>query len=450
MNIEYVKFLTIAVIAVAAFIINYNTPLMIEDLIYTLKADKNLAYNMNVFIYPTCDMLSEYDQVKDIPDIIESQYWHYNYANGRLLPHFTSQLFGAILGKNLFNLCNVCLFLLFGMIIALFAVRKSIKKTFAYWCISIVSIWYLLRETHSCYFVMTYALNYLWSSVFCLIFLYVYIYKQNWFDKRWKIFLFCFFSFTTGWSHEGMSVGIAGAVCIDCLINFKRKKLSKTKLLFALCFCFGTALLCFAPGNFTRTDTEMVHYNPLSPFRRLRLFYLMIAVFLIFNRSKKFLLANRVLVLALFFHICFMLIASNSNPKVLWSTRVFWSTELFSLLLSIMMIARIKCPSNILNSVSWLAIIILIFHMAYCAYYSKIVRLQYDDITKLYMKSSDGVIYYDLHKFPSFVEDYIVIPFNVYNYYEYYTYSVYYSKGEKPLKIMPKKERNSNKCNIVK
>lgn len=299
----YKIFIFLTVI-ITVYIINANTPLMWEDIIYTLKADKTLATTMNTYFYGVSQLIG-YENVYSIKDICISQYYHYNYANGRVLAHFSSQMFGGLVGKSVFNVFNVLALLLFGKIVTLCTVGKS-KFLFYYWCLAMFSLWYFMHQTNTCFFLMTYALNYLWSSVFCLTFLYMYIYKMYVINKKWKLWLFCVFSFGAGWSHEGVVVGIAGAIFIDCLIKWRRKRLDYRRMLPAMCFCLGALFLCLAPGNFNRVEAALPLYNHLLSFARLRIFYVMAVVFLLFSRSFRFILSNRVIISALIIQMVFM------------------------------------------------------------------------------------------------------------------------------------------------
>ncbi len=56
--------------------------------------------------------LGRYERVQNVSDLIESSYFHYMNANGRLFPHMTSQAFGALIGKPVFDVLNAIMFVL--------------------------------------------------------------------------------------------------------------------------------------------------------------------------------------------------------------------------------------------------------------------------------------------------------------------------------------------------
>lgn len=422
------KIIIFTTLIIAIYFINANTPLMWEDIIYTLKADKTLAMAMNDASITHCSQLSQYDTVSDIAGLAESTINHYNYANGRLFPHLTSQIFGPIVGKHVFDVLNTVMLLLLAYVISLF-VTNNRKQIFFYWSTTLFCVWYMMHQTNSCFFLMTYALNYLWSSVFCLTFLYIYMYKTYMVNRRWKLWLFCLFSFGAGWSHEGMAVGIAGAVFIDCVIRWKRKCLDYNRVLPAMCFCLGAAFLCLAPGNFSRTEVALPLYNHLLSFARLRIFYIMLVTFFLFSRSWRFILSSRVIIFALIIQMMFMFYVAFRNPRVLWGT------ELFSLLLLLIILSRKKWWSKTLPYTAIGASAILVVHVVYLSYTSFMLKRQYDEIISLYQQSSNGEVIYKVKRVSPLVSDYIMTPFCEDRLFEKMTFSVYYSKGIKDLKI---------------
>jgi len=425
------KSFVVVIFALAIYIINANTPLMWEDIIYTLKADRMLATAMNDASITHCSQLSDYETVSDFGGLIESTYYHYNYANGRLFPHLTSQIFGSMVGKPVFNVLNTFMLFLLAYVLSLFAVTDK-KFLFYYWCVVFFCIWYFMHQTNACYFLMTYALNYLWSSVFCLIFLYIYMYKIHFVNSRWKQIFFCIFAFGAGWSHEGLAVGIAGALFIDCIIRWRLGRLEKKKIFSAICFCLGTVFLCLAPSNFCRAGVDWPLYNRLLPFARLRIFYVMIIVFLLLSRSLRFIIANRIIIMSLVIQMAFMFYVAYRNPRVLWGT------ELYSLLLILLILAKNKNWVRALPCVALTVSILLMLHLGCLVFASNTIRRQFDAVIQLYKASPSGEVIYNVQAMPAVVSDYIQTPLCEDRYFERMTYSVYYSKGTKELIINDK------------
>ena len=155
------------------YVISSRTPLMWEDVVYTLKADASLGAAMSNSAVADTIQLGRYERVESIPDLLESSYYHYMNANGRLFPHMTSQAFGALIGKPVFNVLNAFVFFLMITMVTLLIVDHR-KRFWKWWVVVLSGLWLLMPETNTCFFLMTYALNYLWSSAICASFLYLY------------------------------------------------------------------------------------------------------------------------------------------------------------------------------------------------------------------------------------------------------------------------------------
>ena len=107
---------------VFAYIITSRTPMMWEDVVYTLKADAALGAAMSNSAVADTIQLGRYERVQNVPDLIESSYFHYMNANGRLFPHMTSQAFGALIGKPVFDVLNAIMFILLVSVVSLLVV----------------------------------------------------------------------------------------------------------------------------------------------------------------------------------------------------------------------------------------------------------------------------------------------------------------------------------------
>ena len=253
-----------------AYIITSRTPMMWEDVVYTLKADATLGAAMSNSAVADTIHLGRYERVKNVSDLVESSYYHYMNANGRLFPHMTSQAFGALIGKSVFNVLNAIMFVLLISVVTLLVVRQQ-RDYWKWWIVVLSGLWLLMPETNTCFFLMTYALNYLWSSVFCVLLLLLYFRLEKQQIPSWALAIGSIFAFGAGWSHEGIAVGIAAALVFDNGFDIYYHQLNRQKLMWGLCFCFGASWLCLAPGNFTRTDAALPLYNHLLSFARLRI-----------------------------------------------------------------------------------------------------------------------------------------------------------------------------------
>ena len=139
---------------VFAFAITSRTPMMWEDVVYTLKADASLGAAMSNATVADTIQMGRYERVQNLPDLVESTYHHYMNANGRLFPHLTSQAFGALIGKPAFDILNAVMFILLVSFVTLLIVgnRKSYWK---WWVVVLSGLWFLMPETNTSFFLMT-------------------------------------------------------------------------------------------------------------------------------------------------------------------------------------------------------------------------------------------------------------------------------------------------------
>ena len=421
-----------------AYIVTSRTPMMWEDVVYTLKADAALGAAMSNSAVADTIRMERYECVQSFSDLIESSYYHYMNANGRLFPHLTSQAFGALIGKPVFDVLNAFMFVLLVTVATMLVVGYR-KGYWEWWVVVLSGLWLAMPESNTGFFLMTYALNYLWSSVFCLTFLWVYIHADSWKTNTFVLWLGCLFAFGAGWSHEGVAIGIAASIAIDNLWDMMHHRVNNRKMLWAICFCVGAAFLCLSPGNFTRTDAALPLYNHLLSFARLRVFWVLLLSWILFSRCIGFLRQNYLLLMALFVQMLFMFYAGFRNSRVLWGT------ELFSLILLLRLITAFE-KKRIFTWVTYALLTLLTIHFSWLIHRSGEIRRQYDEVIALYMESQDGVVYYDLHSESELVSRYIPTPLCSERYYERLCISLYYVRNQKPLIIISreKKKEDSN------
>ncbi len=423
---------------VFAYIITSRTPMMWEDVVYTLKADAALGAAMSNSAVADTIRMERYERVQSFSDLIESSYYHYMNANGRLFPHLTSQAFGTLIGKPVFDVLNAFMFVLLVTVATMLVVGYR-KDYWKWWVVVLSGLWLAMPETNTCFFLMTYALNYLWSSVFCLTFLWLYIHADSWKTNPFVLLLGCLFAFGAGWSHEGVAIGIAASIAFDNLWDMMHHRVNCQKMLWAICFCVGAAFLCLSPGNFTRTDAALPLYNHLLSFARLRVFWVLLLSWILFSRSIGFLRQNYLLLMALSVQMLFMFYAGFRNSRVLWGT------ELFSLILLLRLITALE-KQRIFAWVTYALLTLLTIHFGWLIYRSGEVRRQYDEVIALYMESKDGTVYYELHSESELVSRYIPTPLCSDRSFERFCFSLYYTRNQKSLNIISQ-EKNKEDSN---
>lgn len=191
--------------------------------------------------------------IQTVADIVRSQYNHYFVINGRIPVHAIVQLFCGILGKKVYD---ICAFIVFGLFIlslgkCVFPQLKG-NQRFAYF-IPFLVLFLFIKEPSCFYKVVACGVNYLWASVVCLYFWYLFSIKKE-LGKVEKCLL-PVVAFFTGWSMEAIVIPMSIAVGVVWLLRVKEMHWAK-HLSFYL-FVIGTALLVFAPGNFVRAQSSV-------------------------------------------------------------------------------------------------------------------------------------------------------------------------------------------------
>jgi hypothetical protein len=220
------------------YFLNVYTNIVIDDFVYK-----------HIF---TSNPSQEGIRVKSISDIVESQYNHYFIQNGRLVVNGLAQLFLIPENKLWFNIVNT---LLFGILQILIIKRSNIDNnkvnTYLY-SLLVLFIWFLVPAPNHTLLWLDGSINYLWATILVLLFLHFFdkINSNSVEIKYIYIPLLLLFGFIAGFTHEVLTVGVSGALCIEGLKNLKKYKLATFVLVFA--FFVGTFLMVVAPGNILR------------------------------------------------------------------------------------------------------------------------------------------------------------------------------------------------------
>lgn len=235
------KYLILWLLAVVLFyVLNAISPALRDDFTYQFMY-KAPGYNFD-YNHP----------IKTFGDVIQSQIPHYFNWGGRAIVHVFAQLFCGILGKGLYNIVAALMFgvwmlpfgkLCFPSIPKAYSGPMSMFATFVFWI--------YMGEPMVFYNGLTFGLNYLYTSMLCLLFVYVFLnYKRE--ENQGLIkYLLPVLAFFAAWGHEAFTVGVGTLLSIWCITHLKR--ISKTQIVSFGIFCVGAAFLIFAPGNFARS-----------------------------------------------------------------------------------------------------------------------------------------------------------------------------------------------------
>lgn len=215
------------------FILHRHVPFMMDDLWY----GTNLA---------TGEKLSSFT------DVIESQIWHYRNWGGRSITHGILQL-TLMSGEWAADILNLAMTMLLGIMVCVVARQKKMVWLFA---ASVMGIT-LNANTKMSMFWQAGTVNYVYSTVWLLLFLWVYLRETDEQEAKrlpgvnlWMLPL----GLMTGWSNENMGPAcalIAFAVVVYH-VKFKKGKMKFWMPAGVMTSFIGSVMMILAPGNFVR------------------------------------------------------------------------------------------------------------------------------------------------------------------------------------------------------
>ncbi|MBQ4444928.1 MAG: hypothetical protein IJL29_10760 [Prevotella sp.] len=316
--------------------------------------------------------------IKSLKDVVDSNIVHFRYVNGRALIHLIIQSITGITGKLPFNILNPLFFAAYIALICQIGIRRITCRAMVW----IIGLLLFLMPTFCIeYLWMCGAINYLWSSVFVLLFL---LLLRNTEERQtkdyrwWKLTLLLLFAFIAGGLHEGITVPLCAGLMIRELLFWHKKRSYDWHLLrpwLILAFTIG-ALIC------TLSTIQRAH-NQYESFMgslqerwncgvyiwsKLRLTYLLVVVFLIamwrkIVGFKTFIKENIVYLIAI---VCSMAIAFYTGLNYV---RISYAAELFSLILIIQLAGKFRFSKTIKKwTTAIFAILIMAFYGVICYY----------------------------------------------------------------------------------
>ncbi|MBC8600849.1 hypothetical protein H8784_03840 [Parabacteroides acidifaciens] len=378
---KYYLILFYGITGILFYLLSAYTPLMADDFPY--------AY---VFNEEGTNILSPITTVKDI---IISQYHHYFIANGRSVVHFGEQFFVGILGRSYFNVFNTLIFLLllYG---GSYLISNKRKLTASF--ILFLLVWFFIPVPGETLLWTAGSFNYLWSTTLVVLFLCLIKRPSSWLNKFWLFpFLFLIGVFC-GWTHEGLSAGVSGALFIYYCLDYK--KFTGKIIPLVVGFWLGTVLVLFAPSIWDRAQGALEESNLISilavrvrflMYTKLFPFLIVVMIYLFFRkrlRLKKLLKENTLLCWIILFEFLFGCMIG------LQSIRQVFFIELFSAIL----LGRIFCDYLDVKSVLLKKILYPALVLLFITDYSSVLRAcninykLYQEIFNASMRSKEDVI----------------------------------------------------------
>lgn len=197
---------------------------------------------------------SDGSRITSLGQIFQSLTEHYmHYGNGRIISHFFVMLF-LIGSKSVFNIVNAVFFVLF--VISIYKVTSRNKKFSLLLFFAIPTLLWLYMPAYGQIFLwLDGSINYMWSYLFALTYLFVYIgliRNRILLDKKWKMILFCIFTFLFGNYSENVSFSVIfiGFILL-CIVMYQRKNWKSyfTYVLPVVCGAIGYLLLLLSPSG---------------------------------------------------------------------------------------------------------------------------------------------------------------------------------------------------------
>ncbi|MBQ8618913.1 MAG: hypothetical protein IJ418_15575 [Clostridia bacterium] len=232
--------LLIVFIAALMFLLNSQTPLMMDDYDYS-------------FSWATGERLA------GVGDIIRSQAAHYMAWGGRSVTHFLAQLF-LYLGKPVFNAANACMYVL--LLLEIYALAKRRETA---WDWRPILMGHLLLFTGVEFFGVAFlwldgACNYLWGTALALVPLLIGKSEREGglFDSdQPACWLAVPISFLAGWTNENTACGVLGALILLLIWDvIRRRKIRAWRAVSLAAQAIGVCVMLLAPGNFARAAEE--------------------------------------------------------------------------------------------------------------------------------------------------------------------------------------------------
>lgn len=391
-------------ICCAFCVINFLTPLRCDDLIYQFQWKGERVDGM-------IEPIDLHRRVSDFSDAFYSQVNHYKVMNGRFLIHFIIQCFCGFLGKSMFDVVNTVVYVFFLFLCVRFIGVKTQLQTI----LALSLLWLLLPIQHIFYYSISFAVNYLWTSLALILFLLVFRFQLSVSNdvksSSLKKSCFLIFSIFVGALHEGYSLPLSCALFLYVIVY--RKKLNRTTLFMICGIWIGTVIHILSPGTLQRGTSslsgESIHSVLIMKMDVLRyskrLYILILLCLITFHYNRKFfdcfIKRKQLEMFFIIMDFCFVLAVPH------YTQRIEFPLELLSVLLSIEMFLGLLDSKKKLFYICVPLAIATIIHISLTTYYNQLVNNEYYEMFQEYKNSPTGQTHYRDLNIPKIVNPYI-------------------------------------------
>lgn len=272
---KYRIYLVYFILFVLIWLLTYYTPIDIGD---------DIAY---MFVFG-----ENGHPIHSVIDCFVSQYNHYFVQHGRVPVMFLVQLFDAVLGKELYNICNGIVFCITLFLLIKYTFHKQSVFTII---LAVFLVFFFIPAFGDTHLWLTGSIDYMWASTFILLFLFLFRrYSKE--SPSLHLLWVCPFSLIVGMCHEAFSLSLSFGLLVY-LYNERKHLFNTAALPIAIAFIIGTLLLVFAPGTQSRLRLEsgidMMYFlkrivaGIYSLFFTLRIFWFFILLFIYTYRKNK-------------------------------------------------------------------------------------------------------------------------------------------------------------------
>lgn len=338
-----IQLISFSILFLTAFLFNYWTPYAADDYSY--------MYN-----------LGNGERITSIFQIFPSLAVHYmQYGNGRIVSHFFVMLF-LMVPKIIFDVLNAFLFVFFiAFVLRITAGKKSFSILLLF---AVPTLFWLYMPAYGQIFLwLDGSINYMWSYLFALIFLSVYITLlrgKSLLKQTWKLILFCVFTLLFGNYSENVSFSVifTGFILL-CITMYGQKSFRKLFIyvLPIVCGALGYLILLLSPSGSAKFSENLslplIFKNAVEIFTEyyntcripLIFFFVLLGIALYYKLDKK-----EILIALAFFFISviasgMLVIASYLPERSLANGIVFLIIGIVQLLQLLRSNTRLECVS---------------------------------------------------------------------------------------------------------
>lgn len=351
-----------------------------------------------------------FERAENLSDVAHSMANHYQGVNGRIPVHFVEQTVAAYDLLPLYYILNTIVFALTILLLARLCLRRQARSNpLAILAITLAML-YLFPSPGHIWTSPNLSINYLWPAcATCAILLMLRrldfrAYKLS----APSLAVWAVLAFLTGWGNEGYSFPLCGATFL--YYAFNRRLISRRVLAVVIPLYVGVIIMLVSPGNWARAshtgDAATMVNAWLTMLASQKILWLLAAAAvggLVFRRRAfvRFVRDNSLVVIAFVLSLLMSIVAHTGD-------RSFTPLVFFALIILLRVIAPLFRPMTKLRyAVFALLFAAMIVHQSFVT--AEHLR-QYRSIkaaADAYMTSPDGIVEYDYHRPPKWLEPYV-------------------------------------------